>query len=143
MARIEKAWSELRESYTGLTDEQLVQRGALGEWSVKDVLAHVTSWDEEALKHLPTVARGERPPRYAAQGGIDAFNARSAERTRDLPLATVLAGMDETHARLVAYVRGATEIANPSRFTNRLRLDTYGHYRLHAAAIRDWRAHNL
>lgn len=137
---MEKAWDELLVSYSGLTEAQLTQPGALGEWSVKDVLAHVTTWEAEALQHLPTVARGARPPRYASQGGIDAFNARTADLKRHLPLETVLAEMLATHARLIDYVRTTTGISNRTRFVNRLRLDTYAHYRLHAEAIRAWRA---
>lgn len=140
VARLDSAWAELRDSYEGLSESELTRPGALGEWSVKDVLAHVTTWEEEALKHLPTIARGERPPRYASEGGIDAFNARMAERKRDLSLETVLARMDETHATLVAYLRSTIEMTSRSRFVKRLRLDTYGHYRLHAEAIRGWRS---
>lgn len=34
-------------------------------------------WHEEALKHLPAVLEGRRPPRYSVTyGGIDAFNAQ-------------------------------------------------------------------
>ena len=117
----------------------------MGEWSVKDILGHVTTWDGEALAHLPTVARGGRPPRYADEGGIDAFNARTAAEKRHLSLEQVLEQMDATHARLVRYLRDTPkeEIADRTRFVRRLRLDTYGHYRLHAEAIRAWRAHDL
>src|SRR5262245_19790217 len=85
--KLEAAWSEFQESYAGLSDEQMVEPGVTGEWSVRDVIAHVTWWDEEALKHLPTVLAGERLPRYSAMyGGIDAFNALMTERKRGLSL---------------------------------------------------------
>ena len=47
----------------------------------------------------------------------------------------------EVHARLIAYVREAPAelLATETRFRRRLRLDTYGHYPKHAAAIRAWR----
>jgi hypothetical protein len=119
--------------------------GVAGEWSVKDVLAHVTTWEEEALKHLPTVMRGDRPPRYAQMGGIDAFNARMAEEKRSLSLAAVLQQLEETHRRLIAFVSSSSQDqrANAPRFVRRVRLDTYGHYKIHSAAIRSWRAHSL
>jgi hypothetical protein len=143
--RIQTAWSELRDSYAGLSDELLVKPGVAGEWSVKDVLAHVTTWEEEALKHLPTVMRGDRPPRYAELGGIDAFNARMAEEKGSLSLAAVMQQLDETHRRLIALVSSSSQYqrANAPRFVRRVRLDTYGHYKIHSAAIRSWRAHNL
>lgn len=139
--QIEAAWADLRDSWAGLTDGELAEPGAAGPWSVKDVLAHVTTWEEEALRYLPLIAEGGRPPRYAAGGGIDAFNARMGERKRSLSPAEVLAQADEVHGRLLDLVRRATDdqLASGSRFRRRLRLDTYAHYREHAEAIRQWR----
>lgn len=140
LRRLERSWADLHESFAGLTETQLTQPGALGEWSVKDVLAHITTWEKEALEHLPTVARGERPPRYASEGGIDAFNARSAEANRQHSLATVLENFDRTHANLVHFLQESSAENFTDRFVKRLRLDTYGHYKLHAKAIREWRS---
>jgi Mycothiol maleylpyruvate isomerase N-terminal domain len=142
LRRLEAAWSELQESYAGLPDERLLEPGVHGDWSVKDVMAHVSTWEEEALEQLPVIARGGRPPRYAASGGIDAFNARMHERKRGLPLAEVRRLLAGSHRRLVELVAGAPEeqLVGESRYLRRLRLDTYGHYRLHAGAIRQWRA---
>ena len=139
---LESAWKELEESYAGLPDARLLEPGATGEWSVKDVLAHVHTWQEEALEYLPVIAGGGTQPRYASVGGIDAFNARMAERKRDVPLAEVRQRLAAGQRRLVELVRSAPEdqLAGETRFRRRLRLDTYGHYRLHADAIRRWRA---
>lgn len=57
--KMERAWGELTESYVGLPDERMVEAGVVGEWSVKDVLAHVTTWEEEALTHLPHILAGK------------------------------------------------------------------------------------
>ena len=141
LGRIGDAWAELRDSYSGLSDGHLTEPGVVGTWSVKDVLAHITTWEEEALKHLPTIVRGGRPPRYADQGGIDAFNARAAEAKSGLPLETVLAQMDEIHRKLIDFVRNTPEdqLASQAGFRRRLRLDTYGHYRIHSEGIQAWR----
>ena len=140
--KLEQAWAAFNESYAGLTDEQLTTPGVTGDWSVKDILAHVSWWEEEALKHLPTILQGGRPPRYSVlYGGIDAFNARMTEQKRGLELSEVLKQLDEIHLRLVEYVQNAPEeqLASDTRFRRRLRLETYGHYAIHARAIREWR----
>lgn len=94
--KIEQAWAALKESYAGLPDPQLTQPGVIDNWSVKDNLAHVTTWEEEALKYLPLTLQGSRPPRYSVQyGGIDAFNALRTKQKRSLPLAEVLRQLDE------------------------------------------------
>ncbi len=141
--KLERAWDELKQSYAGLPEAQMVEAGLVGEWSVKDVLAHVTTWEEEALKHLPHILVGETPPRYSVTyGGLDAFNALMTEQKRRLPLEEVLRQLDGTHERLVAYVQGAPEelFATETRFRRRIRLDTYSHYPVHTKMIAEWRA---
>jgi hypothetical protein len=142
LRRLETAWSAFESSWAGLSEEELLAPGVTGRWSVRDIIAHVTWWDEEALKHLPLVREGGRPPRYSVTyGGIDAFNALMTERRRHLSLDEVLRQHAEVHARLVEYVRAAPPelIARETRFRRRLRLDTFGHYPIHERAIRAWR----
>jgi len=130
LKRLEEAWEALKESYAGLSDGELLEPGVAGVWSVRDVIAHVTWWEEEALTHLPLILAGGRPPRYSVTyGGIDAFNAKMTAQKKDLSLAEVIGQRDEVHRRLIG----------ETRFRRRLRLDTYGHYAKHARAIRNWR----
>jgi hypothetical protein len=146
LARLDAAWKDFEASYAGLSPEQLLVPGVQGAWSVRDVIAHVTWWEEEALKHLPLIREGGRPPRYSVTyGGIDAFNALMTEQRRGLALGDVLRQHGEVHAQLVAYVRGAPDelFATETRFRRRLKLDATGHYPLHAKAIRAWRAKTL
>jgi hypothetical protein len=146
LERLGAAWAEFEESYAGLSDAQLLIPGVTGKWSVRDIIAHVTWWEEEALKHLPLIREGGRPPRYSVTyGGIDAFNALMTERRRDLSLAEVLRQHDDVHERLIEYVLAAPGelYARETRFRRRLRLDTYGHYRIHARAVRAWRTREM
>jgi hypothetical protein len=142
LKQLDKAWVAIKESYTGLSDSQLTEPGVTGHWSVKDTLAHVTTWEEEALKYLPLIIKGGKPARYSLQyGGIDAFNAQMTEQKRGLSLSDVLRHLDETHRRLIDYVQSVPEeqFTRETRFRRRLRLDTYSHYPKHAKAIREWR----
>ncbi len=141
--RLDSAWADFEASYTGLSDSQLLIPRVTGEWSVRDIIAHVTWWEEEALKSLPVIREGGRWPRYSvAYGGIDAFNAMMTEKRRGLTLSEVLAQHDAVHARLMSYVAGAPDelIVRETRFRRRLRFDTYDHYPVHTRAIREWRA---
>ena len=142
LKRLQKAWEAFKESYAGLSDSELMEPGVLGGWSVRDIIAHVTWWEEEALTHLPLILDGRKPPRYSVTyGGIDAFNAQMTERKRDLPLSEVLRKQDDTHRRLIDFIQSAPEdqLIRETRFRHRLRLDTYSHYPEHAEAIRKWR----
>ena len=140
--RIDSAWVAFQASYAGLPTSLLTEPGVTGDWSVKDIIAHVTWWEEEALRHLPSIIAGERPPRYSTTyGGIDAFNAMMAERKRDLSLSDVLTQQDDTHRRLIDFIQIVPEdqFMRETRFRRRLQLDTYSHYPIHTRAIREWR----
>jgi hypothetical protein len=142
LGRIQTAWETLEKSYAGLSDAQLTELAVSGDWSVKEILAHVTTWEEESLKYLPVIIEGGRPPRYARFGGIDAFNATMTAQKRGLSLADVRQQMGDVHGKLIDFLQGVPEgqFTRETRFRRRLRLDTYRHYLEHARAIRDWRA---
>lgn len=143
LKRLEKAWTAFKESYAGLPDPQLTEPGVTGGWSVRDIIAHVTTWEEEALKHLPVILQGETPPRYSVtHGGINAFNAKMTEQKKALPLFEVLRQQDDRHRQLIRLIESLPEdqLSGRARFRHRLRLDTYGHYPKHTEAIRKWRA---
>lgn len=144
--RVDAAWTAFTGSYAGLTDDALLRPGVIKTWSVRDIIVHVTTWEEEALKHLPGILEGRRAPRYSATyGGIDAFNALVTATKKDLPLAEVLRQQAAVHRRVLALIGRSPEkeLASGTRFRNRLRLDTYGHYAVHTAAIVAWRKTSL
>ena len=105
LRRIDRAWRDFQDSHAGLSNEQMLEPGVTGAWSVRDIIAHVTTWDEEALKHLPLVLKGGKPPRYSlTYGGIDAFNALMTEQKKDLSLPEVQRQMNDTHRRVLKYL---------------------------------------
>ena len=146
ISRLEHAWEGFHDSFAGLSDSELVLPGVAGLWSIHDILGHVTTWEEEALKHLPIILKGGKPPRYSvSHGGIDTFNAMHVEEKRSLPLTAVRSELVNVHRRLVSFLQSVPdeEFRRETRFRRRLRLDTYCHYPKHADAIRKWRAQTL
>jgi hypothetical protein len=142
LEKLEKAWRDFEESYAGLSNEELLIPDVTGKWSVRDIIAHVTWWEEESLKHMPVVLEGGKPERYSDKyGGIDDFNAIMTVKRSGLSLEEVLKQHDDVHAQLIDYIRSAPEdqFARETRFRRRLRLDTFGHYPGHTAAIKAWR----
>ena len=135
-------WQAFQDSHAGLTDSQVVAPGVVGEWSVKDLITHVTIWEQEALKHLPLIVAGGSPPRYSTTyGGIDAFNALMMTPRRGLALSEVRQQAATSHRQLIGYIESVPPelMASESRFRRRLRLDTYGHYPIHTEHIMKWR----
>jgi len=142
LKQLENRWTAFKESYASLSESQMTESGVTGNWSVKDIIAHVTWWEQEALKHLPLIIKGGRPPRYSVKyGGIDAFNALMTQEKEALSLLDVLREQEQTHRRLIAYILTVPEdqFTRETRARRRLRLDTYNHYPKHARAIVAWR----
>ncbi len=139
LTRIDRRWSEFVQSYAGLTENAMTQPGVIGEWSVKDIIAHVTTWEEETLKALPVLVEGRRTPLY---GGVDRFNAQQATLKSKSPLNEVLLQNGDTHQRLIAFLKTVPEIHlnTETRVRRRLRLDTYNHYPEHTESIVSWRS---
>jgi hypothetical protein len=143
LRRLDKAWLAFKDSYAGLSESDVLEPGVTKAWSVRDIIAHVTTWEEEALKHLPAILEGRRPPLYSVTyGGVDAFNALMTTKKASLSLAEVRRQQGEIHRQVIDTVArtSVAQLASETRYRRRLRLDTYGHYPKHSEAIRRWRA---
>ena len=140
--RIQQDWTALQSSFQSLTDADFLQPGVVDDWSLRDLLVHITSWEEEALKAVPVILAEKPLPRYSVlYGGIDAFNAQEQERKKHLPLPQVKSDLLATHQRVVEYLAQLPEAAFASggRLARRLRQDTCNHYREHTAHVVEWR----
>lgn len=140
LSRLEQEWQAFLKSVEGLPESALLEAGVCGEWSIRDLMAHVPTWEEETLRALPLVLEGKRLPRYSVlYGGIDAFNALQHEKKQSLSLAQVRRDLASTHKRLVAFLSDLPETAFTPRMVRRLGIDTYKHYREHRGQIEEWR----
>ena len=63
LAALEAARAKLDAALEGMSAEDLTAPGPVGDWSVKDLLAHVTSWDVDLLTNLGKIKRGQKPGR--------------------------------------------------------------------------------
>jgi hypothetical protein len=53
--------SKLNKALQGLSEAQQLQPGACGDWSVKDILAHLIDWEQRCLHWYHTGQQGEVP----------------------------------------------------------------------------------
>ena len=143
LKELEQARDELRASYEGLSDEQMVQPEAVGEWSVKDVLSHVASWEEVALPDLARIARGDVPTLATIDlysFDFAPFNAMIMSLRQALPLEQVLRELDIVRAEFTAAVGRLPESALvEGQFARILVRITTEHDREHTQHILQWR----
>ena len=130
--------------------ERMTEPGVAGEWSAKDVVAHLTSYMGWYADRLHENLRGEvYLPTEEDMMHWDERNARFYQRNRDRPLDEVLAESAAVFDRLLAGVEAQSEAfliepqqfegaPGPVRIWQMLRGDVYDHYREHATAIRTW-----
>src|SRR5262245_28967937 len=64
----------LLEAIAGLDEDAMERKGIVGEWSVKNVLAHVAAWESWVVQTLPARLETGRTP--------DALRARVADEDR-------------------------------------------------------------
>lgn len=97
---------------SGLTEEQLTQEIVAGDWTVKDILAHVAAWQGEALRSAKRAERGE-PGGPEVEESIDEWNRRRVEERRRLPLVDVIQEFNDTYDELVRCLEGFPEDGGP------------------------------
>ena len=109
-------------------EERMLQPGATGDWTLKDVVSHLIGWRRRTVARLEAAQRGDGPPTppwpAALEGGedeeavTDAINAWLYEQARDRPLADVLAEAREQFPRMRAAVAAlsADALMQPNRY---------------------------
>jgi hypothetical protein len=82
-----------------------------GDWSPKDLLGHLESWEEHALAAMEAWSRGERAPIDAAlrRDGLNTVNAREVARKARRPFSAQLTSTIATRERLVTEIRDMTD----------------------------------
>jgi hypothetical protein len=71
-----------------------------GEWSPKDLLGHLESWEEHALAALAAWERGERAP-LEDSPGVDRLNRDEVERKASRSAKQIRDASSATHAELL------------------------------------------
>lgn len=146
---VQARWRQL---VADVPEDRLETPGAMGEWTFKDVAAHLTGWRRRTILRLEAAARGEpQPPNpwpaSLGDGETDAVNAWMHERSRDRALADVLAEADAVHDEFAAVVATlpAELLTDPNRFgwMEGVALadgDFGGHLEEHEPDVRAWLA---
>lgn len=133
---------------------QMTQPGVEGEWSVKDIIAHVTAYEEWIVVRLDSALRGETLQLETDQLDLDQRNAWIFEENRNRPLHDVLAKSRQVFQQLLALVQALSDedLSDPHRleplldpvWTDGLPVwkcivaDSYEHYGQHIPSIRAW-----
>ena len=131
----DRGWADFRSLIDGLTPEQASEPGYNGEWSIKDLIAHVGSWFAEAAVMLEQMRMGT----YTKERiDVDGLNETWFETWRDKDLATVRTELMAARARML---EEWDRISEPDDEARRWFYEsTAEHYEEHIPRLREWAA---
>jgi hypothetical protein len=145
LAEIDAGWRRLAAAVRGLSEAELMQPGAVGEWSVKDVIAHVTAWEQEGARRIDAILHGEGASLHwhDSREEEDAFNAASVARSAASPVSAVVQSLEDAHRDFVGLIAAfGDELTRPEvsiRAEEWLPGWTYLHYQEHVPQILEFR----
>lgn len=132
-----------------VSPERMVIAGVEADWSVKDLVAHLTWYEQAVVEGARSVLSGGTFTRRRPEGvTLDEQNARILEVSRARPASAILAEADAVFTALVTIL-----VACPQNLLNDPHVlglpddmvpwmgvanNSYAHYRQHEPALRAW-----
>ncbi len=140
IAVLETARRETLEAVNGIPEEKMTV-AAFETWSVKDVLCHLTSWEQLAAPDLQRVGRGHIPQLATfRREEVDEWNV-GLMRSRNLfPLPQVMFEFEDSRRQLIDALNALPDnLFATGQMVRMLTDGLVSGENGHAAAIREWR----
>lgn len=129
-----QAWDSLMKLVQGVPTDRMLETDAVGQWSLKDMLGHVATWDVEVAREVRQLARGG--PRITRPKG---FNDLEVAVQRAMSLEEVLTLLEMAHDRAMAYLASLPEAAyGIEGVEQRAHGCMAHHYAEHTEDVRRW-----
>ena len=134
---------------------RMSEPGFAGDWSLKDVIAHITVYERWTADNLEASIRGVEAPQVVPWGpedgntvDMDARNAAYHRHFRETPLDDVLAAATQHHHRLIAAIEpfSDADITEAGRYGwtfgqslwDAIEGNSFEHYDDHQPGVRAW-----
>jgi hypothetical protein len=147
LSELDREWAKIERTCAGMSEAQMITPGVQGEWSMKDILAHISAWEKYLLDRLGFVMTGH-PPRYPAMqtwDDVHRFNAQVYAENRDRPLPSVIIEFRSLYQGLLTVLEALDDrlleqpysydfAADRITLLQLIRANTFEHYREHCPA---------
>ncbi len=77
-------------------------------WTIREIIAHLSGWDDAAIGFVNALLKGETPPTPAVRG-VDVYNEETVSTREGLSYDHIVREYVETRAKLVALVSQTSE----------------------------------
>ena len=148
LAELDQEWANIERVCAGLSEEDKVAPGKEGEWSVKDILCHLSAWEKYLLDRLAMVLTGQ-PPLYPAMFSWDdvhRFNAQVYFENKDRSLTSAVIEFRNLYQGVVTVIEALSDgmlnqpysydfASDKITLVQLIRANTCEHYREHCIAI--------
>ena len=102
-----------------LPDEALLEKHAVGEWSVSDVLINITAWEAELVTGLMRIRQNKRPDRLLeALKDPSGYDERRFAENQDRDLDQVFLDLQQVRVQVEEWILefSERELNNPRRY---------------------------
>jgi hypothetical protein len=101
----------LENSLKGLSSIDMIKIFASGEWTVQDILAHITAWENKLLGWYQAGLRGEKQvmPDWDKPGVIDDINLEIYKRNHDRWIKEVRKEFKASYKRILKTIKNIPE----------------------------------
>ena len=151
LADIKSEHQRLQNYLVLLIEAEMLKTGVVGDWSVKDLLAHLTAWEQLFLSwYRAGLTNASMRPSPVGMGrtAIDQINQSVYAENKQKPLGQVLEEFRDSYRQTLAEIESIPEkdMFGQQRFawTGKLKLADYAagntcnHYRWAKEKIRQW-----
>ncbi len=151
MTKLESSHADWIALLEAIPNEKLTVSGVAGEWSVKDIIAHI-AWYEWWLAEFITTKTWPRLPEHLSSADTDERNNAYYQDQKEVPLETTLSNEWASHQALVEAVKGLSDAEYADQtllgmptgpgwsLAELIPASTIDHYRDHSRTIREWLA---
>jgi hypothetical protein len=149
LAELDQEWANIERICAGLNENEMLAPGAQGEWSIKDILVHISAWEKYLLDRLGYVMTGQHPqyPVMTTWDDVHRFNAQVYAENKDRPLNSVVIEFRSLYHGVVSVLEAMDEkmLDQPYSYDfpddqlsllQLIKANTFEHYREHCTAIK-------
>jgi hypothetical protein len=148
LAELDQEWANVERICFGLSEADMLAPGVEGEWSVKDILCHLSAWEKYLLDRLGYVLTGQHPhyPVMSSWDDVHRFNAQVYADNKHRPLTSVIIEFRSLYRGVMTVLESMDDEVLNQPYTydfpddaltllQIIRANTFEHYREHCIAI--------
>ena len=135
---IKDGWMRLQSILDFIPEGSMEDPGVIDEWSVKDIIGHITTWEDIIIDIMRAkLSDGEYIRPYK---DLNDFNLQEVEMKKPLPLEEIKGKFLQSHEDLIKFLNDLPEYVfeASSESVRVITVESLNHYQEHAQDIEKW-----